>query len=303
MTELFLRPNNIENFIGQKNNIEKLNIFTQSAKKQNKTLDHTIIFGNPGLGKTTLSRLIANLMNTNLVSISGPVVKKPSDIISVLTSIKEGEILFIDEIQRISIYAEEILYSAMEEFFIDILIGTGPGARKIKIDLPRFTLIGATTKFHALSKPLQDRFGIKIQMEDYNIHDIAEIIEQFYSANKIDFEKNAIIEIASRSRMTPRIAINYARRIFDYAQDKKITKTITDIAFEKLEIFPQGLTANDIKYLNYLQIHNKPVALSTISFALSMDETYIRDNIEAFLIKLNMIEKTKHGRIIKNKSI
>lgn len=297
----FLRPEHLKDFIGQEKNIENIKIFTQSALKTGKNHDHILIHGMPGLGKTTLSFIIAKLLHKEVRSITGSAVKKASDIVSVLTSLKENEVLFIDEIHRISIFAEEILYTAMEDFFIDVLIGTGPGARKLKIDIPKTTLIGATTKFSNLSKPLIDRFGVKIHMNEYTDGEINKIIQQFYLKNNIFFEENATIEIANRSRKTPRNAINNAKRILDlmhFNSKQKICDKIVNQAFSQFEIFPLGLEKLDIKYLQALLNQKQAIGINTIASIMNVDTEYIQTYIEPFLLQIKLIEKTSKGRII-----
>ena len=302
----FLRPEHLKDFIGQEKNIENIKIFTQSALKTGKHHDHILIHGMPGLGKTTLSFIIAKLLNKEIRSITGSAVKKASDIVSIITSLKENEVLFIDEIHRISIFAEEILYTAMEDFFIDVLIGTGPGARKLKINIPKTTLIGATTKFSSLSKPLIDRFGVKIHMNEYTDEEINKIIQQYYTKNNIEFEEIATSEIANRSRKTPRNAINNAKRVIDlmhFNSKKSICKDTVEKAFIQFEIFPHGLEKLDIKYLHSLLNQKQATGINTIASIINVDQEYIQTYIEPFLLQLKFIEKSSKGRIINENGI
>ena len=298
-----LRPVSFANFIGQNQLKENLNVFITAAKKRSDVMDHILFYGPPGLGKTTLAQIISVETETNLISTSGPLLTKAGDIASILTSLKEGDILFVDEIHRMNVSVEEILYSAMEDFKLDILIGEGPSARTVKIDLPRFTLIGATTRMGMISAPLRDRFGIPLRLEFYDPKELEQLIIGAAKKLNISFDDSGSFEIASRSRGTPRIALRLLKRVRDYADfvdSKVINLKIADIALNNLEIDKNGLDSNDRRYINFIKEHydGGPVGIETISAALSEQRGTIEETIEPYLIQEGFIAKTPKGRIL-----
>jgi len=298
--EKSLRPQNLDEYIGQEQIKKNLKVFIKAAKKRNESLDHMLFFGPPGLGKTTLANIIANEMNANIKTISAPMLEKSGDLAAILTNLEEGDILFIDEIHRLKASIEEILYSAMEDFRLDIVIGSGPAAQTIKIDISRFTLIGATTRAGMLSNPLRDRFGMNFRLNFYNEKELALIIKLAAKKLNFDIKEDAAIEIAKRSRATPRIALRLLKRIRDFAEvenKKIIDKKIAKYGLDELGINEYGFDELDIKFLKLLVEAKKPLGLSTIAAALSEDEDTIEEVIEPFLIANGFIEKTPKGRI------
>jgi len=302
--EKSLRPANLDEYIGQEQIKKNLKVFIKAAKKRNESLDHLLFFGPPGLGKTTLANIIANEMNTNIKTISAPMLEKSGDLAAILTNLNEGDILFIDEIHRLKASIEEVLYSAMEDFRLDIVIGSGPAAQTIKIDIPQFTLIGATTRAGMLSNPLRDRFGITFRLNFYNEEELALIIKLASKKLNIDIEESASREIAKRSRGTPRIALRLLKRVRDFAEveDSHITFSITKYALNELGINEYGFDELDIRFLKLLIEAKKPLGLSTIAAALSEDEDTIEEVIEPFLIANGYIEKTPKGRVATRKA-
>ncbi|MBL6785089.1 MAG: Holliday junction branch migration DNA helicase RuvB [Rickettsiales bacterium] len=298
-----LRPVSFDRFIGQNQLKENLKVFITAANKRSDVMDHILFYGPPGLGKTTLAQIIAIETGANLVSTSGPLLTKAGDIASILTSLKEGDILFVDEIHRMNISVEEILYSAMEDFKLDILIGEGPSARTVKIDLPKFTLIGATTRMGMISAPLRDRFGIPLRLEFYKPKELEVLIKAAAAKLNISFDETGSYEVATRSRGTPRIALRLLKRVRDYADfvdSKIITSKIADIALNNLEIDKNGLDSNDRRYLNFIKEHydGGPVGIETISAALSEQRGTIEETIEPYLLQEGFIAKTPKGRIL-----
>ena len=302
--EKSLRPSSLEEYIGQEQIKKNLKVFIQAAKKRGESLDHMLFFGPPGLGKTTLANIIANEMNANIKTISAPMLEKSGDLAAILTNLEEGDILFIDEIHRLKASIEEVLYSAMEDFRLDIVIGSGPAAQTIKIDIAKFTLIGATTRAGMLSNPLRDRFGMSFRLNFYNEEELALIIKLASKKLRINIEENASREIAKRSRGTPRIALRLLKRVRDFAEvkDSHITYDITKYALNELGINEYGFDELDIKFLKLLIEAKKPLGLSTIAAALSEDEDTIEEVIEPFLIANGYIEKTPKGRIATRKA-
>jgi Holliday junction DNA helicase RuvB len=298
--EATLRPSAWNEYIGQNHIKKNLSVFIQASKKRQEALDHILFYGPPGLGKTTLALIVANEMDANIKVTAAPMIEKGGDLAAILTNLEEGDILFIDEIHRLSPAVEEILYSSMEDFRIDIIIGSGPAAQTVKIDLPRFTLIGATTRAGMLSNPLRDRFGMNFRMQFYTDEELGKIIKQ--AAKKLDkeIEKEASLEIAKRSRGTPRIALRLLRRIRDYsdvANEDTITLKRTQFALNELGINSLGFDEMDIKLLNLLAKNGgKPMGLSTIAAALSEDEGTIEDVIEPYLLANGYIQRTAKGR-------
>ena len=301
-----LRPSLWEEYIGQEKIKENLHIFIQAAKKRKEPLDHTIFFGPPGLGKTTLAHIIANEMEKSIKVTAGPMIEKSGDLAALLTNLQEGDVLFIDEIHRLNASIEEVLYPAMEDFRLDIVIGSGPAAQTVKIDLAPFTLIGATTKAAMVSNPLRDRFGMHFRMEFYSPSELAQIIT--LAAKKLgkDIETAAARELALRSRGTPRIALRLLRRVRDYADvenESTITKARAKVALDKLGVNPNGFDELDMRLLELLSAQRaRPMGLATIAAALSEDEGTIEDVIEPYLIANGFIERTARGRLATRKT-
>ena len=298
--ETTLRPDAWNEYIGQDRIKKNLSVFIEASKKRQEALDHVLFFGPPGLGKTTLALIIANEMNANIKVTAAPMIEKSGDLAALLTNLEEGDILFIDEIHRLSPAVEEILYSSMEDFRIDIIIGSGPAAQTVKIDLPRFTLIGATTRAGMLSNPLRDRFGMSFRMQFYDSNELAKIIVQ--ASNKLDKEiiHEASMEIAKRSRGTPRIALRLLRRVRDFADvadESDINHARTQFALDELGINSHGFDEMDLKLLNLLVSANgKAMGLSTIAASLSEDEGTVEDVLEPYLIANGYLERTAKGR-------
>ncbi|MDD5358958.1 MAG: Holliday junction branch migration DNA helicase RuvB [Sulfurovaceae bacterium] len=304
--EFSLRPTVWNEYIGQEKIKKNLQVFIEASKKRDEALDHVLFFGPPGLGKTTLANLISIQMQTNIKTTAAPMIEKAGDLAALLTNIEEGDILFIDEIHRLSPAVEEILYPAMEDFRLDIIIGSGPAAQSVKIDLPRFTLIGATTRAGMISNPLRDRFGMHFRMQFYNQSELASIIEQ--AAQKLGkrAKSDSALEIAKRSRGTPRVALRLLKRVRDFAEvanENEITLETTKHALNELGVNTLGFDEQDLKLLDLLLgAKGKPMGLSTIGAVLSEDEGTIEDVIEPYLIANGFIEKTARGRIATQKS-
>ncbi len=298
--EATLRPTLWDEYIGQEQIKKNLGVFIQASKKRNEALDHVLFFGPPGLGKTTLALIIANEMNANIKVTAAPMIEKSGDLAAILTNLEEGDILFIDEIHRLSPAVEEILYSSMEDFRIDIIIGSGPAAQTVKIDLPRFTLIGATTRAGMLSNPLRDRFGMNFRMQFYSPNELALIISQAAEKLEREIENEASLEIARRSRGTPRIALRLLRRVRDFsdvADEGVITLERTRYALDELGINTLGFDEMDLRLLRLLANNKgKPMGLSTIAAALSEDEGTVEDVIEPYLLANGYLERTAKGR-------
>lgn len=299
-SEVTLRPDAWSEYIGQEQIKKNLGVFIEASKKRDEALDHVLFFGPPGLGKTTLALIIANEMNANIKVTAAPMIEKSGDLAAILTNLEEGDILFIDEIHRLSPAVEEILYSSMEDYRIDIIIGSGPAAQTVKIDLPRFTLIGATTRAGMLSNPLRDRFGMSFRMQFYNADELASIISQ--ASDKLDktIAKESALEIAKRSRGTPRIALRLLRRVRDFADvadEEIITFETTQYALNELGINSHGFDEMDLKLLNLLaSAKGRPMGLSSIAASLSEDEGTVEDVLEPYLIANGYLERTAKGR-------
>jgi len=297
-----IRPKNLQDYIGQQTVKDQMDIFINAARKRNEALDHVLIFGPPGLGKTTLSHIIANEMQVNLRQTSGPVLEKAGDLAALLTNLEEGDVLFIDEIHRLSPMIEEILYPAMEDYQLDIMIGEGPSARSIKLDLPKFTLVGATTRAGLLTSPLRDRFGIVQRLEFYNENELSHIVKRSANILNVTIDEDGAHEIARRSRGTPRIANRLLRRVRDFAEvkfDGKITKTVADGALDLLDVDLHGFDMLDRKLL--LAIIDKfdggPVGVDSLAAAISEERGTIEDVLEPYLIQQGFMMRTPRGRV------
>ncbi|MCZ6149870.1 Holliday junction branch migration DNA helicase RuvB [Campylobacter ureolyticus] len=304
--EISLRPLNFDEYIGQEKIKQNLKVFIGAAKKRAEVLDHTLFYGPPGLGKTTLAHIISNEMNANIKITAAPMIEKAGDLAAILTNLEEGDVLFIDEIHRLSSSIEEILYPAMEDFRLDIIIGSGPAAQTIKIDIPKFTLIGATTKAGMISAPLRDRFGISFRLEFYSPDELASITQKASLKLNKSIDKDASLEIAKRSRGTPRIALRLLKRIRDFADindEENISLNRAKTSLDELGVNELGFDELDLKYLGILfEANKKPLGLNTISAALSEDEGTIEDVIEPYLLANSYIQRTAKGRIATYKS-
>lgn len=300
-TELSLRPRSLDEYIGQTKVKENLKIFLEAARRRAEPLDHALFYGPPGLGKTTLAQIIANEMGVQIRVTSGPALERQGDLVALLTNLGEGDILFIDEIHRLNRAVEEVLYPAMEDFELDIMIGKGPSARSIRLDLPHFTLIGATTRAGQLSAPLRDRFGVQMRLELYNADDLTEIITRSAKILDIPCEKQGAVELARRARGTPRIANRLLKRVRDFAQvmgDGIITDAIADIALSRLEIDRLGLDAIDRRMLTVIikNYNGGPVGLETLAAATGEEAITIEDVYEPYLMQLGFLARTPRGR-------
>lgn len=305
--ERSLRPQLFNEYIGQDKVKDQLKIFIEAAKLRDESLDHVLLFGPPGLGKTTMAFVIANELGVNLKQTSGPAIEKSGDLVAILNDLEPGDVLFIDEIHRMPMAIEEVLYSAMEDFYIDIVIGAGEGSRSVHLELPPFTLIGATTRAGMLSNPLRARFGITGHMEYYNIPDLTEIVERTSDIFDIEIYHEAAIELAKRSRGTPRIANRLLKRIRDFAQikgDGKIDENITRSALELLDVDSQGLDYVDQKILKTMieQYGGGPVGLGTLSVNIAEERETVEDMYEPYLIQQGLLMRTKSGRIATQKA-
>ncbi|MDD4661732.1 MAG: Holliday junction branch migration DNA helicase RuvB [Candidatus Pacebacteria bacterium] len=302
-----LRPNSWKSYIGQEKIKDNLKIILSAAKKRNEIPDHLLFYGPPGLGKTTLANLIANETQSRIKMIAGPVVEKSGDIVAILTNLKEGDILFIDEIHRINHMIEEYLYSAMEDFKLNLILGKGPMAKTIDLKLPRFTLIGATTRIDLLTSPLRGRFGATFQLNFYSEKEIQKIIERSSSILKTKIENEAIFEIARRSRFTPRIANNLLKRMRDFAEVKgngTITYDITKASLDFLEIDELGLEKEDRKIISTIinKFNGGPVGIQALAASTNEEERAILDIYEPYLMQLGLIQRTPKGRIVTEKA-
>ncbi|MEJ8776359.1 Holliday junction branch migration DNA helicase RuvB [Pseudogracilibacillus sp. ICA-222130] len=307
LVELSLRPTMLAEYIGQHKVKENLDIFIQAAKMREEALDHVLLYGPPGLGKTTLAAIIANEMGVQFRATSGPAIERSGDLAAILSSLEPGDVLFIDEVHRIPRAIEEVLYPAMEDYFLDIVIGQGPSARSVRIDLPPFTLIGATTRAGLLTAPLRDRFGVLCRLEYYERDDLCEIIERTASIFQMPIEKEAALEIAGRSRGTPRIANRLLKRIRDISQvsgEEEISLKTTKRALEMLQVDDVGLDHIDHKFLQGIiqDFQGGPVGLDTIAATIGEESQTIEEVYEPYLLQIGFIQRTPRGRIVTGKA-
>lgn len=298
-----LRPQTLDDYVGQKKAKETLKIYIEAAKQRGDSLDHVLLYGPPGLGKTTLAGIIANEMNVNIKITSGPAIEKPGEMAAILNNLSEGDVLFVDEIHRLNRQVEEVLYPAMEDFVIDIMIGKGSTARSIRLDLPKFTLVGATTRAGMLTAPLRDRFGVLHRLEFYDIDELEQIIYHSAQVLNVEIEKEGAIELARRSRGTPRLANRILKRVRDFAQvkyDGIITKEVAETALDLLDVDRLGLDHIDQNMIRTIieKFAGGPVGLETLAAAIGEDAGTIEEVYEPYLIKNGLLNRTPRGRVV-----
>lgn len=301
-----LRPQLLSDFTGQKEACDNLHIFITAAKKRSQPLDHTLLYGPPGLGKTTLAQIVARELGVGFRPTSGPILSKPGDLAAILSNLQAGDVLFIDEIHRLQVAVEEMLYSAMEDFKLDVMIGEGPAARSLRIDLQPFTLIGATTRLGLLTNPLRDRFGIPLRLRFYDVPDLEKVVLRGAKLLGLDISKDGAHEIAKRSRGTPRIAMRLLKRVRDYAEAEQtlpVNAKTADKGLTRLEVDILGLDSADRRYLSYIAEHYNggPVGVETIAAGLSEQRDTIEETIEPYLLQLGFIQRTPRGRMLSPK--
>lgn len=298
-----LRPLSLDDFTGQRQACSNLRVFVEAARSRGEALDHTLLYGPPGLGKTTLAHIISREMGVNFRATSGPLLTRAGDLAAILTNLQAGDVLFIDEIHRLNAAVEEVLYPAMEDFKLDLIIGEGPAARTVRIDLPHFTLIGATTRIGLISNPLRDRFGIPVKLNFYEVDELKAVILRAAALLKLTLSDDGAEEIAKRSRGTPRIAVRLLKRVRDFADSAKavsVDAQLADRSLLRLEVDALGLDASDRRYMRFIADHYNggPVGIETIAAGLSEQRDSIEETIEPFLIQLGMIHRTPRGRVL-----
>ncbi len=301
--DVTLRPQLLSDFTGQPQVVENLSIFIKAAKARGEALDHALLYGPPGLGKTTLASIIAKEMGVQFRATSGPLLTKAGDLAAILTNLQAGDVLFIDEIHRLNASVEEVLYPAMEDFKLDLIIGEGPSARTVRIDLPKFTLVGATTRLGLLTGPLRDRFGIPLKLNFYDVAELKRVIIRASALLNLKLKDDAAEEIAKRARGTPRIAVRLLRRVRDFADAEgmsEVSRALADASLLKLEVDHAGLDASDHRYLRFIADHYSggPVGVETIAAALSEARDSIEETIEPYLLKLGFVARTPRGRVL-----